>query len=226
MKKHKIFIACDSSKINRVKKIIKNTNTKKIQIGYKFGFEFFYSNNGRKFIKSLKNKIIFLDLKLNDIPNTCLAAVNSIKDIKNIKYITVHINGGIKMLKAIKKNAGKIKVLGVTILTSLDNKALREIGYTKKIKDIVTMQANLARKARLDGIVCSAKEAPHLKKICKNMEIVTPGVRLPGDQKGDQKRITSPREAFNNGATSIVIGRSITKGSIIKNFNKLISHLN
>jgi len=226
MKKHKIFVACDSSRINKIKKIIKNTNTKKIQVGYKFDFEFFYSKNGRSFIKNVKNKIVFLDLKLNDIPNTCLAAINSVKDIKNIKYMTAHINGGIKMLKTIKKASGKIKVLGVTVLTSLDKKGLREIGYSKKIKDIVIAQAKLAKKAKLDGIVCSAKEAPYLKKICKNMEVVTPGIRMPGDRKVDQKRITSPKEAFRRGATSIVIGRSITDGSIIKNFNKLISHLN
>ena len=95
MKKPKIFIACDTAKLEEIKKIIKNTNTNKLDIGYKFGLEFFLSIKGRNFISKLKNKEIFLDLKLNDIPNTCAAAVYSLRDLKNISYLTVHTNGGL-----------------------------------------------------------------------------------------------------------------------------------
>ena len=109
MKKPKIFIACDTSNPKAIRKIISHTKTNKLNIGYKFGLEFFYSKNGRKFISKLKNKEIFLDLKLNDIPNTCVAAINSLKDLKNISYLTVHINGGYEMLKAIKKTSKKNK---------------------------------------------------------------------------------------------------------------------
>ena len=225
MKKYKVFIACDTKNIKTVNKIIKNTKTQKIKIGYKFGLEFFYSNKGRLFISKLKNKLIFLDLKLNDIPNTCVSAIKSIKDLKNVNYLTVHINGGLKMLRAVKKISGKVKILGITALTSLDDKALRQIGYNRKSKSLVYHQAKLAKLAGLDGIICSAKEVRSIKKICKNMEIITPGIRMPGDKSQDQKRITSPKEAFNNGATSIVIGRSITKGTISKNLNKLVFHL-
>ena len=222
----RIFIACDTNKISTAKKIINSTRTNKINIGYKFGLEFWNSKNGRTFISKLKNKVIFADLKLLDIPNTCRSAIKSIKDIKNINYLTVHVSGGLEMLKTIKKVSGKIKILGVTTLTSLDNRALKQIGYKKNVKQLVLHQAKLAKLAKLNGIICSPHEAKFLKKICKGMEIITPGIRLKGDKTQDQKRITTPKEAFKNGATSIVIGRSITKGSIKKNIQKLINSLN
>ena len=226
-----IFIACDTNNLNQVRKIIKATKTNKIKIGYKFGLEFFYSKKGRSFLSTLKkNNIIFLDLKLNDIPNTCAAAISSLKDLKNIKYLTAHTNGGYEMLKIIKKSAKKInknlRILGVTVLTSLSNKSLKKIGHTKSLNYLVTQQARVARLAGLDGIVCSGHEAKIIKKICKKMEIITPGIRLSGDKAKDQKRIISPKKAFENGATSIVIGRSITQGNIKKNIQKLINSLN
>ena len=229
----KIFVACDTTNHNKVKKIIQYTQSKKLKIGYKFGLEFFYSKSGRAFLSKLnKKQIIFLDLKLNDIPNTCISAINSLKDIKNIKYLTVHVNGGYEMLKAIKKESKKInknlKILGVTVLTSFSDKSLKKTGHTKSVKSLVIDQAKLAKSAGLDGIVCSAKEAKLIKKICKNMEIVTPGIRLPGDNIQDQNkdRVVNPKSAFESGATSIVIGRSITQGSIKNNLQKLIKSLN
>ena len=222
----KIFIACDTNKISTAKKIINSTRTNKINIGYKFGLEFWNSKNGKSFISKLKNKVIFVDLKLLDIPNTCKSAIKSIKDIKNINYLTVHVSGGLEMLKTIKRVSGKIKILGVTTLTSLDNRALKQIGYNKNVKQLVLHQAKLAKLAKLDGIISSPHEVKFLKEICKDMEIITPGIRLKGDKAHDQKRITTPKEAFKNGATSIVIGRSITKGSIKKNIQKLINSLN
>ena len=222
----RIFIACDTNKISTAKKIINSTRTNKINIGYKFGLEFWNSKNGRSFISKLKNKVIFADLKLLDIPNTCKSVIKSIKDIKNINYLTVHVSGGLEMLKTIKSVSGKIKILGVTTLTSLDNKALKQIGYKKNVKQIVLHQAKLAKLAKLNGIICSPHEAKFLKKICNGMEIITPGIRLKGDKAHDQKRITTPKEAFKNGATSIVIGRSITQGSIKNNLQRLIKSLN
>ena len=222
----RIFIACDTNKISTAKKIINSTRTNKINIGYKFGLGFWNSKNGRSFISKLKNKVIFADLKLLDIPNTCRSAIKSIKDIKNINYLTVHVSGGLEMLKTIKKVSGKIKILGVTTLTSLDNRALKQIGYKKNVKQLVLHQAKLAKLAKLNGIICSPHEAKFLKKTCKGMEIITPGIRLKKDKAHDQKRITTPKEAFKNGATSIVIGRSITKGSIKKNIQILINSLN
>ena len=225
MKKPKIFIACDATNQNFIKKIISHTKTNRLNIGYKFGLEFFYSKKGREFISKLKNEEIFLDLKLNDIPNTCVSAINAIKDLKNISYLTVHINGGYEMLRAIKKVSKKIKILGVTVLTSFSNSSIKKIGHTKSIRDIVKKQAAIAKMAKLDGIVCSGYEANFLKNICKRMDIITPGIRLEGDSAGDQKRVVTPKDAFKNGATAIVMGRSITKGNIKNNIQKLIKSL-
>ena len=157
MTKSKIFIACDTTKISDIEKIIKEADKSELNFGYKFGLEFLNSKNGRKFISKLRNKIIFGDYKIADIPNTCVSTINAVKDL-NLNYITIHISSGLEALKAAKKVAGKIKLIGVSILTSLDNKALREIGYTSDVKKLVLHQAKLAHKAKLDAIVCSAQE--------------------------------------------------------------------
>ena len=223
MKKNKIFVACDSSNISKIQKIIKDTVTDKLKIGYKFGLEFLNSKNGRTFVSKLKNKIIFADLKLNDIPNTCISTIKAIKDLK-VNYLTIHVSSGLNALKACKKVSGKIKLIGVTTLTSLDNKALREIGYNKKIKDLVYHQAKLARKANLDALVCSPQEITMVKKVFKK-EIITPGIRF-NSKNNDQKRTLTPKEALLNGSDWLVIGRPITEGNIKKNIQKLIDHLN
>lgn len=230
MNKPKIFIACDTSDPKKLNQIIRQSQTNKLRISYKIGLEFFLSPKGRSFISKLSKREIFLDLKLNDIPNTCAAAIHSLKDLKKISYLTVHTNGGLEMLRAVKKTSKKInkklKILGVTILTSFSNSSIKKIGHTRSIKELVKKQVALAKLAKLDGIVCSGFEAKYLKKICKNMEIITPGIRLVGDNKGDQKRVMTPKQAFKNGATSIVIGRSVTKGNIKNNIKKLIKSLN
>ena len=107
MKKNNIFIACDTKDISKVKKIIKYSTSINMNIGYKFGLEFLNSKNGRLFLSKIKSKIIFVDLKLNDIPNTCVSTINAIKDL-NINYLTVHISSGLEALKAIKKVSGRI----------------------------------------------------------------------------------------------------------------------
>jgi len=223
MKKNKIFVACDSTNISKIKKIIKETQNSKIKIGYKFGLEFLNCKNGRNFLTKLKNKIIFADLKLHDIPNTCISAINAIKDLR-INYLTIHISSGLEALKACKKVSGKTKLIGVSILTSLDNKAVKEIGFNKDIKKLVLKQATLANKAKLDGIVCSAQEVNIVKKVFKK-EIITPGIRF-SSKSNDQKRILTPIQAYKNGSDWLVIGRPITKGNIKKNIKKLIDHLN
>ena len=219
----KIFIACDTNKISVAKKIIKHSNTKKLNIGYKFGLEFINSKKGRSFISKIKNKIIFADLKLHDIPNTCASAVKAIKDLK-VNYLTIHISSGLKALKATKKVSAKIKLIGVTTLTSIDDYSLKEIGYDKKLRKLVVHQAKLANKAKLDAIVCSAQEVKYIKKVFKK-EIITPGIRF-NSNKNDQKRVMTPKEAFKKGSDWLVIGRPITKGNIKKNIKKLIDHLN
>ena len=209
MKKNKVFIACDSKNIKKIKEIIKITQNKKITFGYKFGLEFLNSQGGRSFIKNLKNKITFGDYKFADIPNTCVSAVKAIKDLK-FNYLTIHISSGLSSLKAAKKVAGKTKLVGVTILTSLDNKALREIGYSKEIKKIVFEQARLASKAKLDAIVCSPKEVKIVKKIFKK-EIITPGIRF-NSKSNDQKRILTPRQAYKNGSDWLKLEGPLLEG--------------
>ena len=222
MKKNKIFVACDSTNISKIKNIIRKTNISELKIGYKFGLEFLNSKNGRNFISKLKNKIIFADLKLHDIPNTCLSTVKAIKDLR-VNYLTMHISSGFKALKSAKKVSGKTKLVGVTILTSLDNKALKEIGFNSNVKKLVLQQARLANKAKLDAIVCSAQEVKIVKRVF-NKEIITPGIRFDS-KTNDQIRTLSPKQAYKNGSDWLVIGRPITKGNIKKNIQKLIDHL-
>ena len=222
MKTNKIFVACDSTNISKIKQIIDKTKNSEIKIGFKFGLEFFNSKNGRKFLSKLNNEIIFADLKLHDIPNTCVSTIRAIKDLK-IDYLTIHISSGLEALKASKKVVGKTKLIGVTILTSLDNKALREVGFDKDVKKLVLHQARLANKAKLDAIVCSPHEVLTVKKVFKK-EIITPGIRL-GSKANDQKRVLTPKQAFKKGSDWLVIGRPITKGNIRKNILSLIDHL-
>ena len=228
MKHKNIFVACDTSNLSEIKKIIKQTQTTKLKIIPKFGLQFFYSKNGRKFLENFK-KDFWLDLKINDIPQTALSAIDSIKDLRRCKYITVHANGGLEMLRAIKKKTNKInkdiKVLGVTILTSLNNKSLKEIGHTRLVDQLVLKQASLIKKSGCDGVVCSAQEAKMVRKKYKNLFIVTPGIRLPGDNVNDQSRVMTPNDAFKNKVSGIVMGRSLIKGNIKNNTQRLIDHL-
>jgi orotidine-5'-phosphate decarboxylase len=229
MKHKNIFVACDTSNLSEIKKIIKQTQTSKLNVVPKFGLQFFYSKNGRKFLENFK-KDFWLDLKINDIPQTALSALDSLKDLKKCKYITVHANGGLEMLKAIKKKAKSInkdlKVLAVTILTSLNNKSLKEIGHTKSVEQLVLKQTGLIKKSGCDGIVCSAQEAKMVRKRFKKLFIVTPGIRLPGDSANDQSRVMTPNDAFKNKVSGIVMGRSLIKGNIKNNTQRLIDHLN
>ena len=222
MNKKKIFIAVDTNNISNAKKIINDTQTNKIKVGYKFGLEFFYSKDGRKFLSNLKNQIIFLDLKLNDIPNTIKSAMRSLKNLK-ISYLTVHLSSGLSALKTLKKESKNIKIAGVTTLTSLNNKDLKEIGYNKKVDELVRHQAKLATKAKLDAIVCSGHEIGSVKRVFRK-EIITPGIKMQ-NVKDDQKRIMGPTDAFDAGSDWLVIGRSITKGNIKKNIKNLLEIL-
>ena len=222
MKKNKIFIACDTTKIKKVSEIINKTKTSEIKIGYKFGLEFINSKKGRKYISNLKGKIIFLDLKLNDIPNTCISTIKAIKDLK-ANYITMHISSGFEALIAARKISGRTKIVGVSTLTSLNQKTLKEIGYDKKLNSLVVHQAKLATKAKLDAFVCSAQEVKLVKKIFKK-EIITPGIRI-NSKNNDQKRVMTATNAFKAGSDWLVIGRPITKGNIKKNIQNLIDHL-
>ena len=232
MKKDKklIFVACDTSNLNLIKKIINQTRINKFRIIPKFGLQFFYSKHGRNFLQNIDREF-WLDIKISDIPQTALSAIDSLKDLKKCKYITVHASGGFEMLKAVQKKVKSInksiKILGVTILTSLNDKSLKEIGYTKKVNEIVLKQTKLIIKSGCHGVVCSAKEAKILRKKYKNLFIITPGIRLPGDNKNDQTRVVTPYDALvKNKVSGIVIGRSLIIGNVKKNIKRLIDNLN
>tara|TARA_B100001063_G_scaffold129279_1_gene120829 strand:- start:532 stop:1194 length:663 start_codon:yes stop_codon:yes gene_type:complete len=219
MKKTKIFIACDTTNLVKVKNIIKQSKSNSIKIGYKFGLEFMNSKNGRQYISKLKKKIIFVDLKLNDTVNTMLSAVKALKDLK-INYLTVHVSSGLAALKAVKKVSGSTKIVGVTTLTSLNNDDLKLIGYNKSVKNLVTHQAKLAKQAGLDALVCSPYEVNNVRKIFKK-EIITPGVQI-GKRNYDQKRSMEAKKVKSDW---LVIGRAITRGNIKKNIKKLVKEL-
>ena len=219
MKKPKIFIACDTTNLSKVKQIINQSQTNKITIGYKFGLEFMNSKKGRYFISKLKNKIIFIDLKLNDTVNTMISAVKALGDLK-INYLTVHISSGLEALRAVKKIAKSTKIIGVTTLTSLNDKDLKLIGYNKSVKNLVVHQARLAKKASLDAVVCSPYEVAAVKKFFKK-EIITPGVQI-GKKNYDQKRSMEAKKVKSDW---LVIGRAITRGNIKKNIQNLTKEL-
>ena len=220
--KNKIFLAIDTRSMKKAKSIINQSELNNFKIGYKFGLEFLNLKNGRKFISKLKKKIIFIDLKLHDIPNTMQSTLIALRDLE-INYLTVHISAGLRALKDVKKVSGKIKIVGVTTLTSLDNKDLKDIGHNRPLKDIVSLQAKLASKANLDAIVCSPHEVKFVKKYFYK-EIITPGIKI-SSKVSDQKRVMSPKDALKQGSDWLVIGRDITKGNIKKNFKKLSDHL-
>ena len=220
--RNKIFIAIDTKNLKNSRSVISHSKPKNLKIGYKFGLEFMNSKKGRNFISRLKKKIIFIDLKLHDIPNTMSSALISLKDLK-INYLTVHISSGLKALKSVKNVAGKIKIAGVTTLTSLDSKDLKSFGHKRTLKQIAILQARLAKKAKLDAIVCGPQEVKLVKKNF-DKEIITPGIRM-STKIDDQKRFMKPNEAFKQGSDWLVIGRDLTNGNIKKNLKKLSDHL-
>jgi orotidine-5'-phosphate decarboxylase len=227
MKKQPIFVAVDTNNQKRASEII--NATKNYIYGVKFGLEIFCSKGGREAVKKFKNKNvkIFLDLKLKDIPNTVYKAIKSLKDISP-DYLTIHATGGLEMMKAAKKaqleTNKKMKILAVTILTSLTNKDLKQMGSKTPIQTQVQKLAQTARLAKIHGIVCSAHEIKRVKKVSKNFEIVVPGIRI-SNKVQDQKRVMSPKQALKLGATHLVIGRDITKGNPKTNIKKVLNAL-
>ena len=182
---------------------------------YKVGKQLFTAL-GPDFVRELRasNRKVFLDLKYKDIPNTVAGAVAEASKL-GVSMITVHAAGGSKMLKAAADAAAasesKPMILGVTVLTSMNQEDLAEIGVTDPMEKQVIRLARLAVNAGCGGVVASALEARALRtELGANFAIVTPGVRLAGEEKGDQARVVTPREAIAAGATHLVVGRPIT----------------
>lgn len=182
--------------------------------GIKLGLEFF-NYNGPQGIAAIRDTFsdlpIFLDLKVHDIPNTVAGAVRSLTNL-GVTYLTIHASGGTEMMQAARHAAGdQIKLLGVTILTSLDNEALEHIGYALPAHESVIKLAGLAQESELAGIICSPKEIEGVRaSYGQDLVLMVPGIRPAGSDAGDQKRIMTPEDAIHLGATHLVIGRPIT----------------
>jgi len=228
MKNKKIIVALDDNNLNKVTKLVKQIKDE--VAAFKIGYEFFlnFGINGYKEIKNISPKI-FLDLKLHDIPNTVKNGIIAINKL-GPSLTTVHISGGDEMIKATKIKNNKTKILGVTVLTSLNEKQTKKYYNETKIDLLVKKFVKQAKKFKLDGVVCSPKEIKFVRKeLGKNFLIVTPGVRLKKSKyfKDDQKRILSPKQAIKDGADLLVIGRPITKAEnpleAIKNINNSIA---
>ena len=219
MIKDKVIIALDVNTLKEEEKLL-DMLSPHVQV-FKVGMELFYSC-GTKAIDLVKkyDKDIFLDLKFHDISNTVYAASKAA--VKFGAYMfNVHASGGLEMMKKAVESAeeeserlgiSRPKILGVTVLTSIDSEALKKTGINKSPEEQVLNLARLAKDAGLDGVVASPEEISAIRKAMgKDFLIVTPGVRPEGGDVGDQKRIATPKEAFQRGADYIVIGRPITK---------------
>lgn len=160
---------------------------------------------------------VFLDLKFHDIPNTVAGAVSAAADL-GVWMVNVHASGGRRMMEAaanaVAKRGDKTQLIAVTVLTSMDQDDLSELGIVESPADRVMRLAKLAQSSGMGGVVCSAQEAPVLRRqFGHNFSLVTPGIRLPEDEAGDQRRVVTPWDAINGGSTHLVMGRSITGAS-------------
>ena len=204
-----VYVAIDTPNLDNALVLVKAI---KHHIGgVKLGLEIFCANGHHGVHEVAKLGLpIFLDLKLHDIPNTVAKAVQAINGLEPA-ILTVHASGGRAMMEDAKAAAGgHTKVVAVTVLTSLDDHDLNRVGVSDDPHTQVERLAALAREAGLDGIVCSGHEIKAAHKAWKNGFFVVPGLRPSGSKTGDQKRIVTPRQARDDGASVLVIGRPIT----------------
>ena len=223
----KIIVALDSNDLNHTIKLVKLL--KKDVYAFKIGYEFFFNFGlvGYKKIYSICPKI-FLDLKLHDIPNTVKNGLSALLKIKPL-MTTIHITGGDEMMKASILKNRFTKILGVSILTSMDSMQTKKYYNQENISTLVKKFTIEAKKNKLDGVVCSPQEIKYIrKKVGKNFIIVTPGIRINDKIKSDdQKRFETPKKAIDLGANLLVMGRPITRSKdpvkTLKEINKTIA---
>ena len=224
MKSKKIIVALDNNNLNKTIKLAKIL--KRDVYAFKIGYQFFYNFGleGYKKIYSICPKI-FLDLKLHDIPNTVENGLKALIKMKPL-FTTIHISGGDDMMRVAKSVKKNTKILGVSILTSLDSDQTKKYYNKKNISALVKQFTQAAKKNELDGVVCSSQEIRFIRKeVGENFIIVTPGIRISNELKSDdQKRVETPDNAINLGANYLVIGRPITKSKdplkTLKEINK------
>ena len=216
--KDKLIVAIDTDNLDKAKELIDQLEDS-VDI-FKVGLEQYVATKGKtlEYLKE-KGKKVFLDLKFHDIPNTMKSAVRAaVRD--NVWLMTIHVSDleGMRQCalvakeEAAKLNIEKPIIVGVTVLTSLSNEDLQDIGCNMTTEELVIKRAKLAQKAGIDGIVCSAKEVDRIVEVCgKDFVTVCPGIRPSSSSAGDQKRVVTPAEAIKNGAKYLVVGRPITQ---------------
>ena len=221
---NKIILALDTPDAHKALEITKKVIDKIFTV--KLGLEFFNAN-GKEGIKKFNDigvNNLMLDLKLNDIPQTVYKAIKALDDI-NFGFLTIHAQGGKAMIEKAKEAAGKIKsqpkILMVTILTSLDDNDLKNMGNNNSVINQVEHFAKIAKEMKV-GIICSGHEAKVVRKIIgSDLQIFTPGVRMPNDTSNDQQRVCTPMESIKNGSDKIIMGRSLISGNIEENLNQV-----
>jgi len=224
----RIILALDTSNLNEAVDITKKVKDKIFTV--KLGLEFF-SAHGKEGVKKFNEMGInnlMLDLKLKDIPNTVYKAIKTLNDI-NFGYLTIHGQGGRPMIKEAKKAASEIKtnpkIMMVTILTALADNDLKDMGNNNTVNEQVEKLSKIAKEMEI-GIVCSGHEAKLVRKIIgSDLSIFTPGIRMSNNTEDDQKRICTPVQSIKNGSDKIIMGRSLIKGNIEENIDKVISSI-
>ena len=211
----KVIVALDFAEQNKALELVDRLEPNECRL--KVGKEMF-TRFGPEFVKNLQNKgfDVFLDLKFHDIPNTVAKAVKAAADL-GVWRVNVHASGGMKMMEAARKELeaygnDRPLLIAVTILTSMDEETLHSLGLNCSIDEQVLRLAKLTANSGLDGVVCSAREAPILRKeLPESFKLITPGIRPVGASVGDQVRIVTPKQALLNGSNYLVIGRPITQ---------------
>ena len=221
---NKIILALDTTDLHQALETTKKIIDKIFTV--KLGLEFFNAN-GKSGIQKFNNigvNNLMLDLKLKDIPQTVYKAIKALDDIK-FGFLTIHAQGGKAMIEKAKEAASEIKsqpkILMVTILTSLNDNDLKIMGNDSGVMQQVEHFAKIAKEMGV-GVVCSGHEAKTVRKILgSNLQIFTPGVRMPNDNSDDQQRVCTPLESIKNGSDKIIMGRSLIKGNIEENLNQV-----
>ena len=220
----KIILALDTTDLDKAINITKKIKDKIFTV--KLGLEFFNAHGkmGIKKFNEIGINNLMLDLKLKDIPKTIYKAIKALDDIK-FSFLTIHGQGGKPMIEEAKKAASEINskpsILMVTILTALSDNDLKDIGNDNTVVDQVKKLAKVAQEMKI-GVVCSGHEAKIVRKIIgPDLLIFTPGIRMKNDDKDDQKRTCTPEESIKNGANKIIMGRSLIKGNIEENIDKV-----
>ena len=225
---NKIILALDTTNLEEAIDITKKVKDKIFTV--KLGLEFFNAHGkiGVRKFNEIGITNLLLDLKLKDVPETVYKAIKALDDIK-FGFLTIHGQGGKLMIDKAKIAAGEIKsqpkIMMVTILTSLNDENLKATGNNSTVVEQIQKLAKLAKEMNV-GVVCSGHEAKNVRKIIgPNLLIFTPGIRMGNDNNDDQQRVCSPIESIKNGSDKIIMGRSLTKGNIEENLNRVIASL-